>query len=263
MEIICLANSYKHQGRCIAGIDRESGQWFRPISELEDGRIPLDNNCIQTGEISILDILSIPIDSERKSGHETENIGYKNLPWAIIGKAEVANLLQFCEGDLLYPDYGKSIPYEYLKSQAPVRTLQLIEVKSFCCLKNSRGKWRGIIADAQYDFADFDLSITDPIILEKLDREEEINPHCLICLSLGQPWQSDVNLPLSCYRLIAGVVELLPEIQLIATEMERLSWSREQGKEYLKEKFGKVSRYQLTENEAKQFLDFLRSGGKI
>jgi hypothetical protein len=59
------------------------------------------------------------------------------------------------------------------------------------------------------------------------------------------------------------VVELLPEIQLIATEMERLSWSREQGKEYLKEKFGKVSRYQLTENEAKQFLDFLRSGGKI
>jgi hypothetical protein len=55
----------------------------------------------------------------------------------------------------------------------------------------------------------------------------------------------------------------MPEIRLIATEMERLSWSREQGKEYFKEKFGKVSRYQLTENEAKQFLDFLRSGGKI
>jgi hypothetical protein len=112
MEIICLANSYKHHERCIAGIDRESGQWVRPISELEDGRIPLDNNFIQTSKIRILDILSIPIDSERKSGYEIENIGYKNLPWQIIGKAEVANLLQFCEGNLLYPDYRKSIPYQ-------------------------------------------------------------------------------------------------------------------------------------------------------
>jgi hypothetical protein len=63
--------------------------------------------------------------------------------------------------------------------------------------------------------------------------------------------------------LIAGVVELLPELQLIIREMEKLSWSTERGREYLSEKFGKISRYQLTETEAKQFLLFLRSGRKI
>jgi hypothetical protein len=263
MKMICLANSYKHQGRCIAGIDQESGRWFRPISALEDGRIPLDSNFIQTQEISTLDILNIPVDIEKKSGHEVENIGYKNLPWQILGKAEVVDLLRYSEDNLLYSDYGKAIPYAYLKSQAPVRTLQLIGTKSFSCRKNSRGRWRAIIADEKYDLVDFDLSITDPIILEKLDRNEYVSPHCLLCLSLGQPWQPDSNTPLLCYRLIAGVVELPPELQLITREMEKLSWSIEQGREYLRVKFGKISRYQLTETEAKQFLSFLRSGGKI
>jgi hypothetical protein len=41
--------------------------------------------------------------------------------------------------------------------------------------------------------------------------------------------------------------------------MERLSWSTEQGRKYLKEKYGKSSRYQLTEAEAREFLLFLNS----
>ena len=31
MRIICLANSYKHNGRCIAGID-DAGRWVRQQS---------------------------------------------------------------------------------------------------------------------------------------------------------------------------------------------------------------------------------------
>lgn len=260
MEIICLANSYKYRGRCIAGIDRNSGQWVRPISGLEYGQIPLDANYVKVNDISILDILDIPVDIEKKPGHEIENIGYKHLPWQIIGRVEVVDLLRYCEDRLLYSSYGKAIPYEYLKSQAPVRTLQLIEVKFFSCYKDTRGKWKGIIADEQYDLVDFDFSITDPVFIDKLDRNKSLSPHCLLCLSLGQPWQPDPNYPLLCYRLIVGVIELLPELQLIIREMEKLSWSTEKGREYLREKFGKNSRYQLTENEARQFLYFLRNG---
>jgi hypothetical protein len=262
MQIICLANSYKNQGKCIAGIDQESGKWVRPISGLEDGRIPLGTECIPSDSIKILDILNIPVDIERKFGHEIENIGYKNSPWQVIGSAEVVNLLRYCEHNLLFPDYGRMIPYEYIKSQAPVRTLQLIEAKSFSCHKNSQGKWRGVIADEKYDSADIDLSITDPIVLERLNRGENLSSHCLLCLSLGQPWQPDSDTPLRCYRLIAGMIELLPELQLIIEEMEKVSWSTEQGRQYLKEQFGKSSRYQLTAAEAKQFLSFLSGGVK-
>jgi hypothetical protein len=261
MRIICLANSYKNQGRCIAGIAQESGQWIRPISDLDDGRIPLDSNFIQAQNINILDILDIPIDSNKKSGHEIENIGYKNLPWQRVGTIEIASLLPYCEDELLYPDYKKAIPYELLKSDAPVRTLQLIQVKSFSCHKNNRGKWRGTIADEKFHLENIDFSITDPITLEKLEHNPLLSPHCLICLSFGQPWQPDPITPNLCYRLVAGVVELLPELEQIIKEMAKSSWSIQQGKEYLKQEFGKTSRYQLTEAEAKKFLDYLRSLG--
>ncbi len=257
MEIICLANSFKHQGRCIAGIDRKSGQWVRPVSDLDDGRIPIDSKLIPVDRIRTLDILSIPIDFNKTSGHEIENLGYENSPWQIIGQAEVASLLKYCEQELLFPNYGKAIPYEDLEAKAPVRTLQLLEVKSFICRRNSNGKWRGVIADKKYNFVDIDLSITDPIILEKLNRNESISSHCLLCLSLSQPFQKEVNGSLLCYRLIAGVIEILPELELISREMARIAWTTEQGRQYLKEKFGKISRYQLTEIEAKEFLAYL------
>jgi len=260
MEIICLANSFKHQGRCIAGIDRQSGRWVRPISSCDDGRIPTNNRYIPVHRIGVLDILRIPVcDINDRVGHEIENVRYANSAWEIIGKAEIANLLKYREAELLFPQYGKSIPYAYLQTQAPVRSLQLVEVKSFVCHQNSQGKWRGIIADEKYDFADMELSITDPVALEKLNRGQTISPHCLLCLSLSQPFQKEPTSPPLCYRLIAGVIELLPELEMIVQEMDRLSWSTEQGRKYLKEKYGKISRYQLTRAEARELLAFLRN----
>ncbi len=258
MDIVCLANSFKYQGRCIAGIDLQSGSWVRPVSYKGSGKIPTASNLAPVDKIKILDILRISVDGRKKLAHEVENVGYKNLPWQIIGQAGVAHLLQYCETEILFSNYGRAIPYAYLEMQAPVRTLQLLEVKSFVCYSKSQGKWRGVIADEKYGFGDVEMSITDPVALAKLNRGETLSSHCLICLSLGQPWQPDGHTSLQCYRLVAGIVELLPELELIVQEMERRAWTLEQGKQYLKEKFGKSSRYQLTAAEAKQFLLDLR-----
>ncbi len=54
MRVICLANSYKHQARCIAGVAIDSGDWIRPVSGLEDGRIPVDDTQIPARQISLL-----------------------------------------------------------------------------------------------------------------------------------------------------------------------------------------------------------------
>ena len=48
-------------------------------------------------------------------------------------------------------------------------------------------------------------------------------------------------------------------IQNILNEMNRIGWNIEQGKEYLKTNFNKVSRYQLDKNELIKFLRYLRS----
>jgi len=268
MEIICLANSYKQQGRCIAGISPESGQWFRPISHLEGGRIPLGNPAIPIDQISILDRVIIPVDTQKKKqGYEAENIRYQNQVWRVTGKASIVQLLQYRESSLLYPDYGKAIPFQLLKSRAPVRTLQLIEVTDFSYYKDDReqrslsmdrDKWRGVIRDAEYGLEHYHLSITDPVITEKLKNGEPLSSHCLLCLSLSQPWHPDPDQEPFCYRLIAGIIEILPEVQLIQDAMKRVAWTQEQSKQYLQNQFGKQSRYQLTQAEAQQFLEHLQ-----
>jgi len=231
----------------------QSGRWIRPVSSFYDGRIPTENRHIPVHSIGLLDILQIPVCGiNDRVGYEIENVRYANSAWEIIGKAEIVDLLKYREVELLFPQYGKSIPYEYLQTRSPVRTLQLVEIKSFSCHLDSQGKWRGVVANME-------LSITDPMALAKLNRGEAISPHCFLCLSLSQPFRKEISSPPSCYRLIAGVIELLPELELITQAMERLSWSTEQGRKYLKEKYGKSSRYQLTEAEAREFLLFLNS----
>ena len=37
MRLLVLANSKKFNGRCIAGIDLDSGKWIRPVSNTEHG----------------------------------------------------------------------------------------------------------------------------------------------------------------------------------------------------------------------------------
>ena len=165
MEIICLANSYKNHDRCIAGINLETGNWVRPVSDLDDGRIPLGNHRIMAENINILDVLEIPIN-DRRSGHEIENFHYhSDGSWQVVRKAEITELLSFREQALLYSEYQKSIPFSYFKRRSPVKTLQLIEVKQLECFQDERHKWRGIIHDNHYCVEDCYFSITDPFIL--------------------------------------------------------------------------------------------------
>lgn len=54
-------------------------------------------------------------------------------------------------------------------------------------------------------------------------------------------------------------VDLSDAISKIDVEMERLSWKKTQGRDYLVRTFGKKSRQQLTNDELLQFLSHLKS----
>ncbi len=262
MNVICLANSYKHHGRCIAGIEVDSGQWIRPVSTFDDGRIQVENRKINAENINILDIVSMPIDKQQKLGYEVESYGYRDFPWTIIGNAQVVNIVRYCEDQLLYPEFEKSIPFHYLQQKSKIRTLQLIEVKSITYHldhQNPKKKWKAIINDSKYGISGVKISITDPIILNKLNQQESLSSHCLVCMSLSQPWPKDVTEESRrCYRLVAGTIELMPELEMITSAMNKIGWNVTQGRQYLQNHFGKQSRYQLTKLEAQQFLEYLK-----
>jgi len=73
--IICLANSWKHGDRCIAGINEVNGNWVRPISDLPDGQIPKEIRQINRLEPALLDVIDIPLAKTGQDfGFECENL---------------------------------------------------------------------------------------------------------------------------------------------------------------------------------------------
>jgi len=53
-------------------------------------------------------------------------------------------------------------------------------------------------------------------------------------------------------------IDLSEIIDQTSVEMKRLGWTTEQGRQYLKQRFGKESRQQLSTDELEQFLDYLK-----
>jgi hypothetical protein len=60
IELICLANSVKLGGRCVAGITRSTGDWIRPISTFSDGSLTSRNYVLNNGKpAALLDVVKI------------------------------------------------------------------------------------------------------------------------------------------------------------------------------------------------------------
>lgn len=215
---------------------------------------------INVRNIRLLDVVEIPIIAKNRSSYEQENYAYNSEKnWQFKYTADIVKVLKFIEYQLLHPQFQKSIPADYFYQQTPVASLQLIKVKHLECIRKGRFKWRAIIHDPNYQLAHEELSITDPMICEQLDRHGVISPHCLLIMSFSQPWRSSEFDELKCYRLVAVIIELPPDLDQILQEMKRLGWQKNQGRHHLQENFDKVSRYQLTIDKCQQFLDYLKS----
>jgi hypothetical protein len=211
-EIICLANSDKYGGRCIAGISVQTGQWIRPVTNLADGRLPTNLTNIDNEPIKTLDKVNIPLSQKQGNGHEAENRLILAGSWTRNGRAEPSDLLSFTDTNLLHfhnKDWLNAIPFDYLESlpRHERRTLQIIHTNYFGCFI-SHGKWRGYILGKNSGLM-LDCSITAPEIRKRLDNGENIPANCLVILSLSQPWSPKDSIGKKmCHRLIVGIIEL-------------------------------------------------------
>jgi len=75
--IVCLANSRKPHGRCIAGrevLKNGYGGWIRPVSARSSAEISLEELRYENGrEPQILDVITIPMIAAAPRVHQTEN----------------------------------------------------------------------------------------------------------------------------------------------------------------------------------------------
>ncbi len=217
-QIICLANSWKHGERCIAGIDIQTKNWVRPIYDrLKGGCIPKKVRLLNGKEPQILDVIDIPLNQNIfPSSYALENRPILPGIWEKIGIVRAAQMIKCSQINVpILHNSDRYVTVTYLESLPFLerRTIQLTytsKLKITSELKSDgRTKWKGtLINDFGYKLED--ASITDPEFVKRLESGYRPQNACLVTVSLSLPfrphenWEGDAP----CWKLIAGVIEL-------------------------------------------------------
>ena len=218
--IICLANSRKISGRCVAGkeiADSRIQGWIRPVSVRATGELSEEERRYEDGtDPKLLDVIDIWMREPKPHGFQTENhVIDDNLYWALVRKATPAELAASVDaaGGPLWDNQSSSYngQHDRVEETAAIRhgnSLRLIHVNDLALsvgvegaeFGNAKRKVRGRFS---LHGAHYLLSVTDPLIERRFflgaNGQYEIGPATL-CISLGDPYQG------YAYKLIAGVI---------------------------------------------------------
>jgi len=215
--IVVLANSRKHQDWCLAGIDLDTGKWVRPVTRLDDGRVPKTSMKLGGYFPALLDVLEIPLDSTGLDfGFESENRTILPGRWYLRGKMTPKDIEKYAKQPYyVLHNHRKYITPGELQQKPFARrvTLQLTRVDSFK-VRDARRKstdkpsWKGTILSGGRKL---EIGITDPVYFERLNSGHKPSSSCFLTMSLGMPYKPpdwDENDEPACWKLISGVIEL-------------------------------------------------------
>ena len=217
--IVCLANSRKLNGRCIAGrewIDDRAGRWIRPVSDRENQEVSEYERQYEDGsDPRVLDIVDIPVRGPRPEDHQTENwLLDPRYYWARAGRLSWHDLPSLAEdpagplwldGHSTYNGLNDEVPRDLVGSLDDslklihVDQLRLKVFKPGEAFGNTKRRVQGHFS---YAGGSYRLWVTDPMYerryLAKQDGEYLIGESWLT-VSLGEPYKG------ACYKLIATV----------------------------------------------------------
>ncbi|MCE2499975.1 MAG: hypothetical protein J4G13_03830 [Dehalococcoidia bacterium] len=103
--IICLANSRKRGGRCVAGKvmqpDGRAGGWLRPVSARDDEEVSPRERCYADGaDPQVLDVIDLPLLNPRPKTYQQENwLLDPNRRWTKVGQAAWNDLVAMTDRD--------------------------------------------------------------------------------------------------------------------------------------------------------------------
>ncbi|MCU1584341.1 MAG: hypothetical protein JWM49_897 [Microbacteriaceae bacterium] len=217
--IVCLANSRKHLGRCIAGIEvDESGEWIRPVSARPGAEVSEVERQYEDGsDPKVLDIVSVPLIKAAPAGYQSENwLLDPERYWVRKGRATWDDL-EGLESDpaALWPS---SAPDTYYGANDRVpsadvndfdHSLRLILVEDlvisvFAPSASFGNAKRRVQGGFTYLGAKYRVWVSDAVIereyLAKADGKYLLGKS-YITMSLSEPHNDDY-----CYKLIAAVI---------------------------------------------------------
>lgn len=102
-KIVCLANSRKLAGRCLAGkvVGGSPSRWIRPVSSRPHEEVSEYERQYEDGsDPQVLDVVSVPLVEQRPKNYQQENwLLNPEYYWRKEGTVAWADLANFVEGD--------------------------------------------------------------------------------------------------------------------------------------------------------------------
>lgn len=97
-QIIILTKSDKHSGYCVAGIDRDTGEWIRVVSNdvSTEYAVPYDDMFLDDGSfVEVYDIVEIDFLRPVPTDVQPENYLYnKAIRWKKIGESNLEEVIE-------------------------------------------------------------------------------------------------------------------------------------------------------------------------
>jgi hypothetical protein len=220
IEMICLANSIKLGGRCVAGFRTDGKGWFRPVSSRTSGELHPNDYALSDGTtLHLLDLVRVPVIRHDPRPHQPENWIISGEKWDLLKRPILTKYLlalvnkNVSQGPLLFGCGSDRVSYSDL-CQKPINSSLTfvfpkelkwsIENNPFHVSKQTRAIFK--IENQHYN-----LVITDPVWRTKLQELDigiyesgqlgiKQNDLIIFTLSLGEPFDG------ACYKLITGIV---------------------------------------------------------
>lgn len=218
--IVCLANSRKLSGRCVAGKELSGGRpvgWIRPVSAREHEEVSEYERQYQDGsDPRVLDIMDVPLLEARPTGYQQENwlldpehywVKAGRFAWSDLPRLADPAAPLWVNGQSTYNGYNDKIPLAMageLKSSLRLLRVDRLTLSVFKPGEAFGNPKRRVQGRFQHDGVEYRLWVTDPgyerTYLLRTDGDYEIG-ESFLTISLGEAYND------ACYKLIAAIIE--------------------------------------------------------
>ncbi|MFC1541580.1 hypothetical protein ACFL50_03920 [Candidatus Latescibacterota bacterium] len=208
-----MANSIRPGGRCVAGIDIETGQWIRPVTEYGGG-IPESKTLINGQQLSVLDVVELDLNEAIfNTRFQCENQVIRDWNWKIVDRLKPQDVIKYCDntcpilhctGDKVAPSKLEKLAPQEWKSLQLIKPLK-VSLYDYLNFYNKR-RWRANFRDINENI--YDLQITDTETCNQLNTGKKLKSDCLFTISMAGPLMPGGVKQEMCFKLVVAVIEL-------------------------------------------------------
>jgi hypothetical protein len=216
--MICLANSRKLGGRCVAGLawdGKKYSVWIRPVSTYGKGELSFEYRYSDKTEARLLDVIDLTLLEPNSHGCHSEDIFVDDTKkWSLRERLTYKSILPLVETatTTLWVNgqssaNGMNDKLDEGLASSLKNSLKLIKPAQMTMTATREWGKRKVRGTFNLGSTHYTLAITDPRIEQEFASSSvgtsRVVDDPILCISIGEVLEAQS----ACYKLIARVIE--------------------------------------------------------